>query len=361
MAGCSEHAEHCIRNVCEVVSADGYFEGGEIKYLVYVYIVLCMFYERLCVQTIGVVTTLKFTSKGETKSCWKPIQTGLQLACQSFLSLHDEMVLRRKLLKFLLCGRVSQDALENVFSQIRNKGVSHPRPSKFRIGLRVVSLSQLLQVSSKSSYEEDDTPYPLDFVKKDDPAITTQSAAITTQSAAEAFDLSIYIDALQFLESDCEMNGFYYICGWSVEKILRKVCCDNCCAYLSNSSVSSFDNSAMLTLIRSYIKNPLNYNFDDVTTYLYHPSQCVLDFMKKVEIVFKLHIVEALTAEKPISFIRQSISFQFPTALSCRVVIFERIFNSYVKLRYFVHSKELSKQCNEKQFASKTAARQRIT
>ena len=40
-------------------------------------------------------------------------------------------------------------------------------------------------------------------------------------------------------------------------------------------------------------------------------SQCVLDFMKKEEIVFKLHIVEALTAEKPISFIRQSIHSSF--------------------------------------------------
>ena len=55
----------------------------------------------------------------------------------------------------------------------------------------------------------------------------------------------------------------------------------------------------MLTLIRSYVKNPVCHNLADVTTDLCHPSQCVLDFMKKIEIAFKLRIKEAITVENP--------------------------------------------------------------
>ena len=43
-------------------------------------------------------------------------------------------------------GRITQDALENVFLQIRRKSVSHLSPAKFREALKLVSSSQLLCV-----------------------------------------------------------------------------------------------------------------------------------------------------------------------------------------------------------------------
>ena len=304
-----------------------------------------------------VMTSIEFIpQRGKKFSTWKPIQAGLQLTTQSLLSLHLEMVVRREKLKFLMCGRLSQDGLENVFSQIRSKGVSHPKPSKFRTALKLVCLAQLLGTSRHSNYKEDDAPQLLDFVTK-------KASDISTDRVEEEVDPSVTENALRFFKCDCEMNGFYYVCGWTVKKVLNKVSCHACSKLLANSlspSFSTFDNCAILTLIRSYVKNPLQHNLENVTFHLCHPSSVAFDFLKQVEAVFRLYIEKAICSSDPLSFIKQHICI-YPKALICHKFVFEKIANSFIKLRLFIHSKEMSSQCRTRQFASKTAARKMIS
>ena len=56
-----------------------------------------------------------------------------------------------------MSGRFSQDALENIFAQIRSKGVMHPKPVQFRLSLRLIYLAQYMTIPSTGNYEMDDT------------------------------------------------------------------------------------------------------------------------------------------------------------------------------------------------------------
>ena len=102
-------------------------------------------------------------------SAWKPVQSGIKLAISSVLSLHCRLVVDGEL-KFLLSARFTQDSLENIFSQVRAKGVLHPKPVQFRFSLRLVCLAQFMEVPSSGSYDVDEAPHLNSFLKssKDD-------------------------------------------------------------------------------------------------------------------------------------------------------------------------------------------------
>ena len=52
-----------------------------------------------------------------------------------------------------------------IFPKLEAKGVTHPRPTKIRIALKLVCLSQLLYVNPGTNYEVDGTPRLIDFIK----------------------------------------------------------------------------------------------------------------------------------------------------------------------------------------------------
>ena len=91
------------------------------------------------------------------------------MATLSVLSLHRRLVVDGEL-KFLLSARSTQDAFENIFSQVRAKGVLHPKPIQFGHSLRLICLAQFMAVPSSGSYDVDDTPHLISFLKssKDD-------------------------------------------------------------------------------------------------------------------------------------------------------------------------------------------------
>ena len=58
------------------------------------------------------------------KSSWKPVQTGVKLSSASMTCLVQEL-LSSPDIQFILTARFTQDALENLFSQISGQGVPH--------------------------------------------------------------------------------------------------------------------------------------------------------------------------------------------------------------------------------------------
>ena len=95
---------------------------------------------------------------------WKPIQTGILISTTSILNLYAALVASGNI-RFLLTSRLTQDALENLFSQIRGRGDSHPSPVHLRHSLRLITISQFMTVPKRSNYDTDDSEYLVPFIK----------------------------------------------------------------------------------------------------------------------------------------------------------------------------------------------------
>ena len=64
------------------------------------------------------------------KSSWRLVQIGVKISTTSMICLVQEL-LSSSDIKFILIARFTQDALENLFSQISGQGVPHPQPVQF--------------------------------------------------------------------------------------------------------------------------------------------------------------------------------------------------------------------------------------
>jgi len=146
---------------------------------------------------------------------WKPIQTGVRLSISTVLDLFDDLVVNGSY-KYLMTGRLTQDCVENLFSQIRSRGDIHPKPVHLRHSIRLICLSQYMHVSSATSYEHDTDTYFLDFLKG---------------HAKESDDQTEYDDELS-VAKDCsallpmpalEGDVLYTIAGWAVFKEKSKI------------------------------------------------------------------------------------------------------------------------------------------
>ena len=144
------------------------------------------------------------------------------------------------------------------------------------------------------------------------------------------------------------MNGFYYMCGWSAKKVLKKYACVQCAnaSVNSNSCLSSFCNCAILTLVKLQVKNPLSYNFNNTSTYLCHTSSTVLNFLKHVKIAFRANIINTVNITDPTFYIKQRTLVAFPPPPNCHPDVFVKVVDTYQNC--------LSKVARGRELASKS-------
>ena len=76
------------------------------------------------------------------------------VACQALIEIAEDLMVNRKILRFFLLGRFTQDFVENLFSLIRFR-LSVPNALHFKLNLRVVTLAQICLLSNNSSYFQD--------------------------------------------------------------------------------------------------------------------------------------------------------------------------------------------------------------
>ncbi|CAG5096767.1 Similar to T: Transposable element P transposase (Drosophila melanogaster), partial [Cotesia congregata] len=148
------------------------------------------------------IKDLQFT----TNNKWKPIQRGIILVTTTALNLRKDLVLSGKF-QYLLTGCLTSSSVENLFSQIRAGGDIHPKPRQLRYRMRLVAVAQYLRVPSSASYEDDDEPYYLEFLKqKKDELRTTDD-----EKTLDAIEMpnSCVLSAIQ-------EYGLYYLSGWAV-------------------------------------------------------------------------------------------------------------------------------------------------
>lgn len=96
---------------------------------------------------------------------WKPLNTGTILTTISFLRIATKCF--QNGYKFLLGSRLSQDALENIFSQVRKRGGMKPTALVARKVLRLICLTQYTSDIKNTNYCGDSDLHLVDYLNVD--------------------------------------------------------------------------------------------------------------------------------------------------------------------------------------------------
>lgn len=154
---------------------------------------------------------------------WKPVQTGVILSTTSVMNLAKELLSMGY--EFLMPGRLSQDALENVFSQIRKKAGMKPSALQVRRVIKMICVSQFVSDVQNTNYVSDSDIYLLDYSSlnksgdggQNDSIMSGNEEENETEAETVTGDLSLPAE-----------NDMYYIAGATVNAILKRKICESC-------------------------------------------------------------------------------------------------------------------------------------
>ena len=298
-------------------------------------------------EMLEVIKDLAF----DGKKTWKPIQAGIQLSTSVALQLSQEVMSTHKL-PYFLTGRLSQDPVENLFSQARGQGVMHPSCSVFRQALRLVTVAQYLQISKGSAYEDDGCTYLIDYFQEKDHRVVVDEESLPALLTA-SLELEQCADVPESSEQTgldvLEGNALYDIMGWAASKVFQKVDCDVCrSAFIADDPTD--ERYSQYTVARSYGG-------------LTHPSQKLLAAAKLAEPIIASNTATAhqtvdvdLHTTKQVLEALSSRNFDFPT---CHNVLYSLV-KKYVRLRINQYASTITSNnttMKKRQYGSKTACR----
>jgi hypothetical protein len=138
---------------------------------------------------------------------------------------------------------MTQDALENLFAQVRGYGDDHPSAIHFRHSLKLITMSQFMEVPKTSSYDTDDCPNLIDCLKQ----ISTVPTEVDIEFPCN--NLSS-IDTVNPGPGSEEEKSLYDLAGWVGKKLKKEIDdCNNCLPLVSSTEISL--PQASLTVKRS--------------------------------------------------------------------------------------------------------------
>ena len=315
------------------------------------------------------------------RKIWKPIQTGIQLSTTVVLQLGEELMSKCNL-QYFLTGRLSQDPVENLFSQTRGQGVVHPSCTSFRLALRLVTVAQYLEVSKGAAYAEDGCTYIVDYLRDH-----YQSVRLSDDSRADEVDESEVCQAAsdvaasdvaelcvtestydheetvttcepELHSSACQQLGnleqcaLYDVIGWAVHQFLVTVNCDVCRQSLVAREVSGTESCT------SYYTSARDQGG------LTKPSQDILYAAYMAESVFQTNKSQLLSLPNVEQTILQEVMDVLDTLQlnipACHKALYN-IMKRYIRLRINVHGSMVTKvHVAMKQYGSKTACRSTV-
>ena len=115
----------------------------------------------------------------------------------------------------------TQDTLENLFSQIKGPGVSHPHPVQFCQELRLMCLGHFMMTPNSFNYQEDNNPMLLDFIRE-----YNSDDVISEDDCASGIPSSVVEKASYTAFNACKSSGLYYLSRWDVFKELKTLACN---------------------------------------------------------------------------------------------------------------------------------------
>jgi hypothetical protein len=127
-----------------------------------------------------------------------------------------------------MLGRLSQDALENLFSSCRAR---NPRPTarEFKSHLRLITLGQYSKSVQKSNYAESDAEFSFQFSKT---CLSEDTKDLDCSDNKENEPFVIHLSANVDISHN-ELNSLYYLVGNIIHQVKeRHNHCDYCFANL---------------------------------------------------------------------------------------------------------------------------------
>ncbi|XP_011883597.1 PREDICTED: uncharacterized protein LOC105570767 isoform X2 [Vollenhovia emeryi] len=264
------------------------------------------------------IKIIKGITVGDGK--WKPFQSGLILCTQTALDLQAEY-LEKENFKFLLLGRFTQDALENLFSIIRGRK-SVPDAREFKYTLRLVCLSQFKANINRGNYSTVDSDHIIQYCKeiKNCDLKNTSSEVQSQQSIEDLWDTGIYESLLgnETDLSDVIQTALYHLTGALLYKIKKNFkVCDHCFnAVVTNCANDLNNNICSFSRLREYKENILTF-----------PTMDIYNIIYKCELLFRKNETKLILNElKVIQFVQMFLQ-QYPANFipSCHNIIYKLI------------------------------------
>lgn len=225
------------------------------------------------INSLHTFKTLIYDCKVGVKRLWKPWKSAVVLATDTILRLQD-FVLREVGFDYFLPGRLTQDCLENIFSQLRRRQL-RPTALQIKDNLKLLTVSQYMTNVKNSSYDWDScewlTRFPErleDLAKKRklesevEPLLQNVKLDSVTkdQQPESIYDVDGLIDECENLVTRVsEENVVYYLAGMVMRQLSERASvCSACIESCMNKNTVS-DQFAVFTQFKDYTGNALNY------------------------------------------------------------------------------------------------------
>lgn len=211
---------------------------------------------------------------------WKPLNTGIIMATLSFIDICETLFLKFNY-DFVLGHRFTQDALENIFSNIRLKAGRTPTSNQCLQALKGISVSQYLSDIDHSNYANDSDYFLLDFFQKKNQNLNnTQNQLSLTNFQKKFSDLVFktknFNTLISYFDSS-DLNNLYFLSGSAIHYI-KKNCCESCYTLVVMSSEECCVNLEMKYFTESMDKSGLA-----------HPSLSVIELILNCEVIYREH------------------------------------------------------------------------
>ncbi|KAM7311300.1 hypothetical protein ISCGN_008207 [Ixodes scapularis] len=275
------------------------------------------------------ITLFQDLAIGSRVRVWKPIQTGVILSTTSAMELQTMMVGDHHF-EYLLFSRLSQDALENLFSTIRLKNPV-PRPKEFKSALRTVTLAQFLRPSSHGSYTKADGELLVGL----------------ENSAPEDPDPPPLQPGLLDLDT-AEQDSFEYLCGYAVQQVKKNLkTCNNCSAAICAERPMQDAND--LVRLKSYTSNRIA---------LVVPSKATLSLLEAAERYYRRN--EKLVIDNSLSIHNLRSSILDATG-PCEIPVCHdvpmKLLRCFLSTRLHMTLRKLNQQIRDKKQSAKCGSR----
>lgn len=157
---------------------------------------------------------------------WKPLNYGFVITTTSFCDVVE--FLFRSGFEFVLGHRFTQDATENIISQIRNKEGKLPSALKALRAIKCITVSQYVSDVKNTSYLSESDEFLLDFCKG-----KPKRSEKNTSDEEMIFNVKTYtLNDFETNMSAYNANSIFYIAGSTTLSVGKKAAYFDCVAFL---------------------------------------------------------------------------------------------------------------------------------
>lgn len=247
---------------------------------------------------------------------WKPLNYGFVIATTSFCDIAE--FLFRSGFDFVLGHRFTQDATENIISQIRNKEGKLPSALKTIRAVKSISVSQFVSEVKNTSYLSESDEFLLDFCK--------EKKKTREVSAASHFEEEMNFDIQTFSLCDFageiaayDTNSIFYVAGSTTLAVGKKNVCSDCVAFLYKDNLPDveFIHEAK-TYTDAANQGGLRYPCFETFLLVLHCEVYYTSFKNYLQTNRNVHLINSLI---------EFVTIDFPSCCSIKAKIVRHYFN----------------------------------